>query len=378
MIQISFDLPKEYDLFIAGDFCPNDERVNLSLQIDQKLSDVLSMAQVRVVNLESPVTDESKPIEKTGPAIKSPASSQNLLDQIGVNICNLANNHIMDYGLQGLQDTLHFLDKSGIRNVGVSKIGTEEKIFIHRINTNKIAFISFTENEFSTLEQRGFIATPLDYQLQYQQIRKAREVSDFVVVQYHGGAEMFPYPSPGMKKYAHFLAEVGASIVICHHSHCLSGFEIYNRVPIFYGLGNFYFPEAGNPDAWYLGLTLCIEFGNDLLINCVPMRLNMHAGEHAPSLNLVPWDAINWTELNKTIQSDKLLGDEWIGLCQNNASASLEELFSYPKWFRALLRKGFFGSHWRRKIGLGTLNSLRCETHHEKLLTVIQQYLRQD
>src|SRR5690606_39051508 len=98
-------------------------------------------------------------------------------------------------------------------------------------------------------------------------IREAKTKSNFLFVIVHGGNEHYNYPSPRMVKQYRFYAENGADAVIGHHTHCVSGYERHNNVPIFYSLGNFLFTKANRQDGWYSGIVLKLIISEDQNIN---------------------------------------------------------------------------------------------------------------
>jgi len=92
------------------------------------------------------------------------------------------------------------------------------------------------------------------------QIQEARKHADHVILIIHGGHEHYHYPSPETQKRYRFYAEQGVSAVIAHHTHCIGGYEIWNGVPIFYSLGNFFFPVCRKmSDFWYEGVALLLR-----------------------------------------------------------------------------------------------------------------------
>lgn len=374
MVDISFAPVQKYDLFLTGDFCPLSDTNNKSVQIDPDLMDTMSRARFRTVNLECPITAYKKPIAKSGPVLKGSTESIQILNALGVDLCNLANNHIMDYDYQGAADTVQALERNGMEFTGLC---TPKGItpLIKEIGGRKVAFVSFTENEFSTLDHDGYHAEPLDYYKQMQQLQQAREQAEFVIVQYHGGAEMYPLPSPGQKRYAHYLVDIGASAVICHHSHCYSGYEVFHNAPIFYGLGNFYFPMPDQLMPFYKGLALCISFGPQLRVNIVTSKLELQTN----TLALVP-PSFQETEknigkYNDIIESDEKLVDAWRDFCAKNEYSSLAAVFNPSRLTGLLIKRGILKKHLAKKLKLGFMNRIRCETHREKLLFTMQKIL---
>ena len=94
----------------------------------------------------------------------------------------------------------------------------------------------------------------------YEAIQALRPKVDWLIVLYHGGNEYYSLPRPGLKKDFHYLADLGADLVVGHHTHVISGYEIYNGKPLIYSLGNFFFPYKENPNH---GMK---EFGGSYLI----------------------------------------------------------------------------------------------------------------
>lgn len=374
MLIRSFMETGDVDLLITGDFCPIFPTSASSLKIGERLLSMFAQAAYRSVNLECPLTSCDQPIRKSGPAIKASTDAVELLRSMHVDLCNLANNHIMDYGASGVNETVDLLKSSGIGWTGIDSGNATEPCIV-QLKGKRVAFVSFTENEFSTLDRSNRKATGLDYYLQYRQIKRASQLADHVIVQYHGGAENYGYPSPGQKKYAHFLVDLGASIVICHHSHCLSGYEVYANVPIFYGLGNFYFPLRGRAPGWYKGLVVCVSLYESLQTTAIPV-------DYDPAENVL--ELVNLDDstrqlienMNRIIASDDLLLEQWGAFCSREELSTLAMIRGTSKLERFLIRKGFIKRS--RKPGsadLGLFNRIRCETHREKLLTIMMNQL---
>ena len=110
-----------------------------------------------------------------------------------------------------------------------------------KIKNKTIAILNFAEQEFSVAGKNTAGANPLNIIDNYHSIQDAKQQADILLVIVHGGHEGYPLPSPRMVQTYRFFAEIGASVVVGHHTHCASGFEVYHGVPIFYSLGNFIF-----------------------------------------------------------------------------------------------------------------------------------------
>ena len=96
---------------------------------------------------------------------------------------------------------------------------------------------------------------------------------DKVICIFHGGVEHHQLPTPEMKRKYRFIADAGADLIVNHHQHCYSGYEVYNGVPIFYGIGNFYFDNAKRRDsAWNHGYMLNLDIEENISFEIVPFE----------------------------------------------------------------------------------------------------------
>jgi poly-gamma-glutamate synthesis protein (capsule biosynthesis protein) len=129
MINISMYYP-DYDFIFLGDLFPVDSNVNEKVIIGPKLQNLLSKSKHNVVNLEYPLTKSESKIAKTGPNFKADPSNVNLLRKFNINICNLANNHIKDYGIQGIIDTCSSLESSNIKYFDLMGYNENNLLFI--------------------------------------------------------------------------------------------------------------------------------------------------------------------------------------------------------------------------------------------------------
>jgi poly-gamma-glutamate synthesis protein (capsule biosynthesis protein) len=88
-------------------------------------------------------------------------------------------------------------------------------------------------------------------------------------VLYHGGKELYRYPSPNLQKVCRKIVEKGADLVICQHSHCIGAFENYHDSVIVYGQGNFLFNLTDN-EFWQTSVLLKVTFGDKMSVDFVP------------------------------------------------------------------------------------------------------------
>jgi poly-gamma-glutamate capsule biosynthesis protein CapA/YwtB (metallophosphatase superfamily) len=254
------------DVLFAGDFspCRNFESIALVKKTDI-LGDARSLIQqadISFTNLECPLTNHNTAINKSGPALKAdPLCIEALKD---FSVIGLANNHILDYGKKGLEDTMKACEYAGLSTVGAGiNLQTAQVPFIREVQGVKIAIIAVAEYEFNLSENGGAGCAPIDVIENYQQIKKAQQQADIVIVTMHGGNEYFPYPRPGLRKLCQHYIDLGVEAVICHHPHVPGAYEYYQNKPIIYSLGNLIFDTKKPPKDWEKGYIANLKFDPD-------------------------------------------------------------------------------------------------------------------
>ena len=341
-----------------------------------EMYDEIQNNDIAITNLECPLTRANNPIKKTGPPLKSNPETIYALKHAGFNLLALANNHIMDYGRQGLKDTLTLCKSNGMDYLGAGLNAKDAgQIFYKKIKNKKLAFINITENEWSTTydEQPG--ASPLDPVANYYAIQQAKSMADFVFVIVHGGHEMYPFPSPRMKKTYRFFVDAGADAVIGHHTHCFSGYELYQNKPIFYSLGNFIFdrPDIKNP-MWNTGFAVKILIENsNINFKVIPYKQNneipgIHLMNHKEKQEFKK----EIKQMQHIIADDALLKNEFRQYISNVTKQYKAYLEPHAnKYLYALQNRGLFpGLLSKRKKRL-LLNLIRCESHKDIVLKIL-------
>lgn len=184
-----------------------------------------------VANLEGPVTDKRRPPEKSIDFQFDPSVVAVLKDQ-GLDALDQANNHALDQGETGFQDSV-----SRLRDAGFL-------VFGHQVKDNAISMATTTirGKQFTFL---GFNITdnPLDRVAVTADMSAAKKLSDVVIVMMHWGQEYKNKPESSTVDLAHWLIDQGADVVIGGHPHWVQGIESYKNHPIVYSLGNFIFDQ---------------------------------------------------------------------------------------------------------------------------------------
>jgi len=228
-------------------------------------------------NLETVLSFQGNPIEKRVFLHANPENA-NYLKNSSFNIVNLANNHIMDYGMLGLIDTLDYLDKKNIRHVGAGRDIKEAiaPVIIEKDDL-KIGFIGFTSVGINAEVGRHGCA-PLNRGLILSALRGLRKKVDILVISIHWGVEYVFYPSPEQQKLARILIDNGADLIIGHHPHVIQGIEEYKGKLIVYSLGNCNFGTEQDKDYKRvdIGMMLSIQFSKRGVENyeLIPIKIN--------------------------------------------------------------------------------------------------------
>ncbi|MFQ6879529.1 MAG: CapA family protein [Oscillospiraceae bacterium] len=161
------------------------------------------------------------------------SKSVNRLKRLNPTILTLANNHILDQGIQGLKDTIKILNEQSISYVGVGENDADFlSAYYVRIGNKIIGLFGCAEHEYTIATNRLSGNIPFESLDISNTIRSIKEKRDFLIVLYHGGNED---PSPELRRRWHKMVDCGADIIICQHSHSIGAFEEYKQSGILYG-----------------------------------------------------------------------------------------------------------------------------------------------
>jgi len=155
----------------------------------------------------------------------------------GFNMLSLANNHIMEYGKEGLQETIDHLSGHGIKYIGISSSIENSR----RLNTLTIKGVKFIFLAYCLVPDKTVYNINTNPEEIYRDIKDAKTFTDIVIVSVHWGKEFIEIPSPDQIQIAHQMINSGANLILGHHSHILQGIEQYHQGLIAYSLGNFVF-----------------------------------------------------------------------------------------------------------------------------------------
>jgi len=340
---------------------------------------VLEQGDFNITNLECPLYNGNESSTKIGPILKVRENFVDILKEGKFHLITLANNHIMDFGINGLKSTMKICRKERIDFVGVGlNLYEARRIFYRTINGIHIAILNFAENEFSTTQGDYPGANPLNPIINFYDIQEARKIADFVFVIVHGGNEYYQLPSPRIQETYRFFIDAGADSVISHHAHCYSGYEIYKSKPIFYGLGNFVFDSftGTRHGTWTEGFAVCFSI-NDGVIS-FSLYPYTQGKEDDPGVHLMKDSHLdlfykNIDSLNRIICDPEMVKSEYQKFIKSQKTY-LTYIEPYSnRYLIALHKRGLLPSLLSKKKKKFLLNLVRCEAHRDILIGLLNE-----
>lgn len=218
--------------------------------------DDLLRADLVVGNLEGPIT--TLPSVSVGSKIASPenyiftfpTSTIDVLRELHVGLVNIGNNHILNFGYEGLAETTRWLDRASIAHMGDPSASEENRVY--RVELRGVPFSFVNWNDW----------TSGDVESVSRQIRSESNQGRIVVVYAHWGEEYMAEARGRTVETAHRLVDAGARLVVGSHPHVVQQHEDYLGVPIYYSLGNFIFDQYWEVSV-RTGLLLRVVFDED-------------------------------------------------------------------------------------------------------------------
>lgn len=200
-----------------------------------KIYPLFNKADLAIANLESPFLVSNNYKVPTGSfSFKANPKSISALTLAGFDILSLANNHILNQGQAGLDDTAKILDEAGIAYTGLAA----KNLVIKESRGIKFAFLSYTYSADSKL-----VANMLNISQVKNDIASAKNQADVIIVLMHAGTEYTSAPNKQQIDFAHNVIGAGADLVIGSHPHWPQTVENYQGKTIIYSLGNLVFDQ---------------------------------------------------------------------------------------------------------------------------------------
>ena len=219
------------------------------------LEGAITPEDVVVVNLETAITRSDGAASKQFTFRAPPEVLAGLLAD-GVDVASLANNHGMDFGREGLEDSLRASEETGLPLIGAGRDAAEAFApWTTTIGGHRVAVLAATQVLDSSLEQawtagpaKPGLASAKEPARLLAAVRRAAEEADTVAVVLHWGVEKETCPTAAQQELAEALVAAGADIVVGGHAHRLQGAGRLDGAVVGYGLGNLVFdtPDTGD------------------------------------------------------------------------------------------------------------------------------------
>lgn len=243
-------------LLFAGDVYLSDHVLgaysragNITGVLDQEILKETLGADIFMVNQEFPFTDRGTKAADKQFTFRLPPERVSIFTEMGVDLVTLANNHILDFGPEGITDSIKALDGAGIRHVGAGENREQaERLEILEVNGRRIGFLGtsrvYMSADWAAGPEHPGVFSTYDPSRAVEAIKTARGQCDYLVVYVHWGVERETEPKDYQRTMGRQYIDAGADLVIGSHPHVLQPVEYYNGKPIVYSLGNFVFGSS--------------------------------------------------------------------------------------------------------------------------------------
>jgi poly-gamma-glutamate synthesis protein (capsule biosynthesis protein) len=404
-VQDSITLLAAGDLYLPPDFPAPPDGAAASMLMDPDLSELVSTADLSMINLECPLARGDRPSRKSGPSLHGHPALARALASAGFRVAVLANNHITDQGDGPMMATKALLQAEGVEPVGIgADLEDACKPVWLESGGLKIAVLAFAEHEFCCAGPGRAGAAQLEPAIVGRAILATRPTADLVIVNVHGGNQFYFAPSPQMQTWCRFFVDCGADAVIGHHPHCVQGTEIYRGRPIVYSLGNFLFNYSGEwtwSPSWYVGWVVRLRLGAGGVrsMELFPIQQGSEAtGGRAVLMDRRPCDdyRVRLNRLNDVASDPELIREFWRCLCHDRrpefaglllsgacagpaglwrmfkGSVREASIFRFGAWMAGMLGRYATTARTSQREVTALCNLLRCASHLEVVRTVLE------
>jgi poly-gamma-glutamate synthesis protein (capsule biosynthesis protein) len=299
------NFPDEWDT--EGGAAPSAPTLHDQLLTDPKhvldpVAPTLRKADITVVNLETAITDRGEPVAGKNYHFRSPAASFAALKAAGVDVVNMANNHALDYGPVGMQDTFAAIKTSGLAVIGIGHDAAEAyRPYTTTVHGQRVGIVSANDwlepdlvASWSATDTQAGLAFSIDRTRLLQEVRDLRPNVETLVAFLHWGTEETWCASSAQQDLAQALFEAGADLVVGSHTHRVFGAGRSGPSLVAYGLGNFvYWREDG--ESGRSGILLVTATGREVdNYSWVPARITngvaVPATGDAAATDLAEWE----------------------------------------------------------------------------------------
>jgi poly-gamma-glutamate synthesis protein (capsule biosynthesis protein) len=321
----------------------------------------LREADLFLANVECPLTDYERPQWTYFPTLKGSKAVGRILKDLGVDVASLANNHIADYGTEGLTDTISVLEEQEIAWVGAGRTPEQASrpLIIERGGL-RIGIMALAQPEISAATRIGWGAGVLEDEYALDCITSLSKEVNIAIAYLHYGVEFSEFPTPQQVRLSRRLVDAGAKMVIGHHPHVPQGYERYKDGFIAYSLGNFLFDMADGPHRFSrLGLVIVANFEKTHLDHIEVVPVDTRGGVVRLLTSDEKTEAERYlTQLCGFLVDSEKLREAYYFTCRNNfemyVGALLHNVFRKRNWRQArdLLVQNFWPQLFELRIDL--------------------------
>lgn len=245
------------DMAFAGDICLTEDGYvidhydalggDIGLCLSEKIIDRLNEADISMINHEYPVSTRGMALEGKYYTFRASPEREIILQQLGIDIVSLANNHIYDFGADAFYDTLEALKQAEIPYVGAGADIDEAVRPVYFVAGGvKIGFVSANRSEKYIFTPEAGESSPgvvrmYDTEMMNNIIKEACEQCDYLIAYVHWGTEDSKYYEAYQTAIAQEFFDSGADAIIGSHPHVLQGIGYVDGKPVIYSLGDFWF-----------------------------------------------------------------------------------------------------------------------------------------
>lgn len=339
--------------------------------LSNELKDILNQTDYNVINVEAPFVKDVKglyPIKKSGSILHQSIKNGEWLKEQGFNVFTVANNHLMDYGELYAKSTIDVL---GDNCVGYGEYDDVLRPLIIQKDGVSCAILSVSHHEFGVVSDQFDkkatygVAWAMDPRI-YNEIHSLSKVHNHVIVIPHCGVEHIEQPLPEWRNVYKSYIDAGAHAIIASHPHITQGWEYYKGYPIYYSLGNFYFPSAKpHGKEWYqsIGVQLSLT-KTDVNAIVLPLEFNdtMISKNNTEEFRSYLTRINNVLENNDTYiryidsQCNRLLDVYIATLAIGGWEGAYRPVYFIKRFLKILLNKAEY-----KQTNL--INNIRCESH---------------
>lgn len=273
------------DIYVSPMMYEHYQASGISGVISEKIQNIFKSVDIAAADHEYVCGDlpESYKVDYQQYTFLTPTAREGILKDFSFDVMTLANNHMMDYGTEGLDSTIREIKKQGIETIGGgSDLSQAMAPYIKEVNGKKIAILAATrvvpQIDWYAQKDRAGLMTTYEQTDRFQMLKeeiarlKGEENCDIVIMYVHWGNDSDKTILGNQVTLGHGYIDAGADIVIGNHTHVLQGMEFYKGKLICYGISNFLF---GSYHSDTMVLTLEINEENHITPKMLPCSSEM-------------------------------------------------------------------------------------------------------